>query len=216
MTDALLAGLGLGLCVASALGISAVLGGREWPVSVYWLVVSTCVGAVPFVVFLARGTVGAFNVAADMLERWRQLNPAPTVTVYETEAEDAAAPVPAEALADAWYTVLRVFFRNGEVAEGFSHSRLVEVGRTLSEGDWTELTHFYASEAGGGVLRLEPQGYVLGHGWTHDFIRQCIVRRTLPYPAGSPPEVVPLPADTTRHDARRRPTARKAEGVNVT
>jgi hypothetical protein len=120
----------------------------------------------------------------------------------DTESDESTDP---DALETAWYTALRVFFRNGEAAGGFSHSKLVERGETMSEGDWTELTSFYASKDGGGVLRLDSRdGYVLNHGMTHDHIRQCIVRRSLPCPSGSPPEVVALPHDTTLHTARRR------------
>lgn len=112
-----------------------------------------------------------------------------------------------DALETAWCTALRVFFRNGEAAGGFSHSKLVERGETMSEGDWTELTSFYASKDGGGVLRLDSRdGYVLNHGMTYDYIRQCIVRASLPHPDGNPPEVVALPHDTTRHTARRQAT----------
>ena len=129
----------------------------------------------------------------------------------DDESDDSTDP---DALETAWYTSLRVFFRNGEAAGGFSHSRLVERGATMSEGDWTELTSFYASKDGGGVLRLDSRdGYVLNHGMTYDYIKQCITRRSLPCPSGSPPEVVALPHDTTLRQARRQP---RTEGVDVT
>lgn len=116
-------------------------------------------------------------------------------------------PDQAEALEDAWYTALRIFFRNGEVAGGFSHTRLVVSG-SMTDKPWAELTTFYAKPENGAVLRIEaPEGYVRGHGWTFDTIREALMQRRLPHPDGSPPEVVILPSNATQRDASRRKQA---------
>ena len=86
----------------------------------------------------------------------------------------------------------------------------------MSEGDWTALTEFYAGEAGGGVLRLDSKdGYVRGHGWSHDYIMQCITRRTLPHPTGDPPEVVAITLDTTRRDTARRSKTQSPRVIDI-
>ena len=213
-------GVALGLCAVAVVGgLVTLAGGTPQLAALVWLF-AFAVGLVPV---LEAGIDLLRLYRSDRLtERDRELKqmevaarlallnvPVPsTVTedghLYDDGSFD-------EALKETWYGVLRQFYRNGEIAAGFSHRKLEG---TLTEKAWTELTTFYASDAGGRVLRLTADGYVLGYGWEHDTVRQVIERRQLPCPSGVPPVVSVLPDGAMRRDARRRATASKSRVVD--
>src|SRR5687768_964033 len=94
-----LAGVGLGLCVSSGLGIAAVLGGHQWPLSVYWQVVSFCVGLVVFAEFLGKSSVAGVHAVADAVIHWQATRPpAPVQTVQTDELDEPDVPGVDEAL----------------------------------------------------------------------------------------------------------------------
>ena len=199
------AGFALGGALATGIGIADRLSPAfAYPLDVYALLAVSVMFSVVGLEF--AGVSGARVILAlpELREAWAG-PPAPVVE-YAPEPEDDPTPDDWQALQDAWYTALRVFFRNGEVAGGFSHRKLES---TMTEDAWTELTSFYASDDGGRVLRLTPAGYVLGYGWTHDSVREKLVRRLLPCPGGDPPTLEVLPYDAIRRDTRRQAT----EGV---
>lgn len=200
-----LVGMGAGMAAAGGTLAAHVYSGAV--VALWWayypMLGVTVMGAVIVLSGLGSALAGGVTFALDTYERVQTLRRPPPAEEYAPD-DDPGPLVDPEAEEDAWAVTLRIFFRNGEVAGGFSHSRLVEAGG-LSEGAWTELTTFYASDAGGRVLRLDTAaGYVLGYGWSYDTVREKITRRLLPHPTGSPPEVVPIPFDTTRRDTRRQ------------
>ena len=200
-------GYGIGLGMAVAGGVLAAHVNAGTVVALWWVyypsLIVTVTGIVVGVAGLGAGIGAGVELVAWARER---LSPPPALVTYEDpEPDDDPTPNEWEALEDAWAVTLRIFFTNGETAQGFSHSRLVENGKTMGETAWTDLTSFYASDEGGRVLRLDAAaGYVINHGWSYDYVRTCLVRRTLPHPAGSPPEVVVLPKDTTRRSTRRQ------------
>ena len=202
-------GLGLGLALAGGVVVADAYAGVLRPGwwALYPSLILAGIGTVVTLAGLGKGLSWALDTSDELAARREQRRPPAPVELPEPEPDDAPE---TDALEDDWYIALRRFFRNGEVAGGFSHSRLVESG-SITEGPWTELTRFYASEEGGQVLRLEaPEGYVRGRGWTFDDIKSAIAQRRLPHPPGEPPEVVVLPDDATRRDGRRQREGVKA------
>lgn len=119
----------------------------------------------------------------------------------ELEARAQTAPPPPDE-DSAWYPVLRAFFTNGQRAEGFSHTRLE---KTMSEDAWTDLTTFYASDAGRRLLRLDSaKGYVWNYAVNLDAVMPLLTAHSLPHPKGAPPQIAPWTPDATRRDTRRQ------------
>lgn len=196
-------GYGIGLGLAFAGGILAMHVQAGAVVNPWWVFYPSVVVTVMGVVVGLAGLGAGFTWGLTVYEKVQELRQPPPamVTEYEPEPDDDPAPDEWQAREDAWALVLRVFFNNGETADGFSHRKLES---TMTEDAWTELTTFYASDEGGRVLRLTSAGYVIGYGWSYDTVREKLVRRLLPHPDGDPPTIEVLPRDTTRRNARRQ------------
>jgi hypothetical protein len=193
-------GYGLGLGMAVTGGILAVHVQAGTVVPQWWVFYPSLIVAVMGVTVGLSGLGHGVTWGLELAERVREFR-TPPAPVLEYEPDPEPDEPDTDALEESWRLALRRFFHNGEVAGGFSHRRLES---SMTEDAWTELTTFYSSDDGGRVLRLTPQGYVLGYAVTYDTLLKAINQNRLPHPKGTPPEVSVLPDDATRRDARRQ------------
>jgi hypothetical protein len=215
-TDLWQLGLALGLAVDAGLALALALSGQGLTLDNLPRYATVAVSVAVICWTGLAPLVAAFQGAVSLvvrLDAWKHRNNLPPVADTPQPVADKEPEYDAEQ--QAWRLALDRFFRAGDAAGGFSAGKLSGVAGSDS---WPRLVHFFASEAGGNVLRDAGSnvGHIWGHGWTLDRVMLALGNNRLPRPDMPLPviELYIAPA-TQRRASQKSKTAEKrtVEGV---